>query len=191
MEITIDGLDKVVGNFELFVKENRRATKNAMNEIVRKARTATLRERKKDWAGLRLKDFKSKTKPATLKDLESIFSLESKPIPLMKFTRGDAYRGSLTETGKKRSASKVGVKYKLKRKTRTLGKSFIMPSKFNGKRLEVFTHRKSPQGADITAQYSITPTSMYGDKGIDAFIEIFKREFPERYLAKIGQMTHF
>ena len=190
MQINISGIDKVIGSFDKYVRYNRQATKFAMNQIARKASTQSLRKTNQAWSGIKASDLKKTVKitPATNSNLNYKWYMESSPIGLEKFSA--VYRGTTTSTGKKRSSSKVGVAYKLKTKKRTLAKSFIKKSKFGKKEEVVFTHRKSPDGADITRQSSITPTSMFlGVQGDDLFQTLFKDEFPDRYLAKLSQLT--
>jgi hypothetical protein len=187
MTIKVEGLDKVVTNLDKFVRINPKATKDAMNDTAKKARTASLKLTREKW-NIRAKDYKKQAKfikRARVNDLNTIFTMKTQSIPLMTFAKG--YKSATTDTGRNRKGG-AGVRYKLLRKqrgNRVLGKSFVRKSKFNGGRLEVFTHRKSPQGADITAQYAITPTSMFNQDGLDEFVRVFKDSFNQRYIGRV------
>ena len=192
MVITVEGLDKVIKSMNKFVKYNNTATRIAINDTARVARTESLRETREDW-NIKAKEFKrtSKLKLAKNSDLNAQFTMDSKSLPLKLFA-DDNYTSATTPTGRKRKGG-AGVKYKLSKKERgkkTLAKSFLRKSKFNGGRMEVFTRRPSPTGnADITAQYSITPTSMFNQEGYDLFVDEFKERFATRYLHQVARLS--
>ncbi len=192
MVINVKGLDEVIKSMDKFVKYNNTATRIAINDTARVARTKSLKATREDW-NIKAKTFKdtSKLKPAKNSDLNAQFTMDSKSLPLKTFA-DDTYTSSTTPTGKKRKGG-AGVKYKLSKKERgkkTLAKSFLRKSKFNGGRMEVFTRRPSPTGnADITAQYSITPTSMFNQEGYDLFVDEFKERFATRYLHQVARLS--
>ena len=183
MTIEITGLNELIRNMDNFVKYNATASRQALNDTGRKARTAALKLTREDW-NIKAADLKkvSKLKLAKNSNLTLTFEMDSHSLPLKLFAK--EYVTGRTPTGKRRKGG-AGVKYKLKKKQRgykTLGgNSFIKASKFNGGRLEVFTRRRSPRGAPITAQYSITPTSMFDQRGAEKFIETFSESFANRY----------
>lgn len=189
----ITGVDQVVGNFDLFVKKNSQVLAQSINQIVLKASTASTKEAKAEWKGLRVKDFKDPKvlhiRKATTANLESIWTLKTKPIPLSKFST--KYKTARTGTGRKTRGG-AGVTYKLKSNRRQLGNSsFLKKSKFNNGRVEVFTRRKSPNGASITAHSAITQSSMFKQvDGFEIFKDVFFKQFPQRYKNKLRQTTH-
>ena len=189
--INVVGLDKAIKDFDKFVKYNDTATRIAINDSARKARTESLLVTRKDW-NIKAGDLKqgSKFKPASNKNLNAEFSMTSKSISLMKFSKSVPYVSKLTPTGKKRKGG-GGVKYKLKKQRgfNTLNKSFVKKSLFGNKDLTVFTKRKSPNGADITAQFSITPSSMFKQEGADAFVKVFIDSFEKRYVGQVARLT--
>lgn len=189
MVLNVTGIDDLIKDMNAYVKYNATASRQALNDTGRKARTAALKLTREDW-NIKAADLKknSKMKLAKNSDLTLTFEMKSAPIPLKVFAKD--YVTSLTPTGKRRKGG-AGVKYKLKKKQRgyrTLGgNSFIKASKFNGGRDEVFTRRRSPQGAPITAQYAITPTSMFDQQGAEKFVDVFMESFADRY---VGRLRH-
>ena len=191
LTINVDGLDGLITNFENFVKFNRTATRQAMNETERKSQVAALRLTRKDW-NIKARDLKKGAERtlATNANLSIEFSMKSSSIPLEMFAKNvpDPYVSKLTPTGKLRTGG-AGVKYKLKKEGRgfkTLSKSFLLESKFGDHRMEIFTRRRSPTGnSSITAQYSITPSSMFKQHGADEFISTFMDNFEASYINKL------
>ena len=195
MILKVQGLDKVITNLNKFVKINARATSYAMNDVAGKAKTKSLKfvtknpNPKERWK-IKYGDLKDKApiKKATVSNLNLQFSLTSSSIPLMEFGAVDQL--GTTNTGRKRNGGKFSVAYKLKgsgRKDKILG-AWTMKSKFNNGRKEVFTRRKSPNGAEVTAQYAITPTSMFKQEGFDVFIKEFNYNFEMRYLGRVAYL---
>ena len=176
-----------------YVKYNATASRQALNDTGRKARTAALKLTREDW-NIKAADLKkaSKMKLASNSNLNLTFQMKSHSLPLELFAKD--YVASRTPTGKRRKGG-AGVKYKLANKQRgykTLGgNSFIKASKFNGGRLEVFTRRKSPRGAPVTAQYSITPTSMFDQQGAEKFVDVFMQSFADRYMGRLRHLKVF
>ena len=191
MKLSIQGLDKVQINLGNYVKFNNTAVSQAMNSVATVSMNRSLRHVKNDntW-NISIADLKKVSTPrkSTVRTLNYIFTMQSKSIPLI-FFKGTEYASKTTATGKARTGG-AGVKYKLKGKGRkkTLGKSFVKPSLFNGNRLEVFTRRKSPNGASITQQSSITPSSMFKQQGADFFMRDFKANFQKRYYNRLKQL---
>jgi len=189
MTIDIKHLDKVIGSYELYLKNNRSATKFSINQIVNRASREVLKEAKAPWKGILARDFKNgvTVTQATVSSLNAKWEIKTTPIGLIKFSA--SYRSGQTNTGRTRKGG-AGVRYKLKTNQRKLSHSFIRKSKFGKKGDTVFTRKTSPNGAPITAKSAITPTSMLKQtKGTEEFITIFEREFPIRYYKKIFQMT--
>jgi len=192
MVIEIKGLDALIKDFDRFVKVNDVATSRAMNRIGKQSSNISLRSVKADgkW-NMAMKPLKALSTPhnATQNNLNYTFEMSSTSIQLHKWT-GTTYFGTHTNSGKKRNASRVGVKFKLKtnKPKTTLAKSFMAKSKFGKREDIVFTRRKSPRGANITAQNSITPTSMFKQTGVDAFVESFKKSFTDRYIHELKNL---
>lgn len=195
MVINVTGLDEVIGNLDKFVKINAKATSHAMNDVAGKAKTKSLKFVTKNinpderWK-IKYGDLRNKApiKKATVSNLNLQFSLTSNSIPLMEF--GATELLGTTDTGKKRNGGKGSVAYKLKgkgRKDKITG-AWVMKSKFNNGRKEVFTARRSPNGANVTAQYAITPTSMFKQEGFDIFLKEFEENFKNRYLGRVAYL---
>ena len=184
MEIKITGLDELITDINKFAKVNNRALSSAMNRVATTAQKEAVIEVRKTWVILARDMKKAITqKKATVANPTHTLIINSKSIPLIKFMTRQGYLESTTATGRKRKGG-AGVRYKLSRKARgskALSKSFIRKSKYNGGRLEIFTRRPSPQGANITAQYAITPTSMFNQKATDKYIKTFIEAFEKRY----------
>lgn len=183
MELKIRGLDDLQMNMLNYGKYNNTAVRSSMNRVGITARKEALNQTSKiqGW-NLAITKFKavSKTKSATNSDLHLQFIMNSKSIPLIDF-KGTDYQPSTTPKGRKRKGG-AGVRFKLKKQNgkKVLAKSFIAPSLFGGKET-VFVKRKSPRGASITAQSSITPSSMFKQEGEDKYISVFFRDFEARY----------
>lgn len=184
--IKVNGIDDLIKSLDVFVKDNNKITKFAMNSALSHAQTQSMREAKAGWVGIKVGDFKkgAVSRKATITNPQIKWSLKTKPIPLIYFSA--VYKPSLTPTGKKTSGG-AGVRYKLKTKKKLkLEDSFIKKSKFGSKPNTVFTRTESPQGADITAHSAITPTSMFAETdSVNTFIEKFEKNFKENYVSKI------
>lgn len=192
MIIEITGLDEVLSDFDKFVKVNHIATRRALNRIGTQARNVSLRSVKADdkW-NINMKTLKGVSRPikATNNNLNYIFEMSSSSIQLHKWS-GTTYFGATTKGGKRRNASRVGVKFKLKtnKPKKTLKRSFMRRSLFGAKENIVFTRRKSPKGAEITAQSSITPTSMFQQTGEERFVDVFMTKFTDRYIHELKNL---
>jgi len=189
MELTVKGLDKLKIDFDNYGKFNNTAVSNALNKTGTIAKNVSLRVTKKQGWNMKISELKKLATPTKSKasTLNYIFTMNSKSISLMKF-RGTSYFGNTQQQSlKRKSKAGIGVRYKLKGKGRlkTLKKSFIKPSIFGNHPYTVFTRRKSPRGADITAQYSITPSSMFQQEGEEAFIKTFKDKFTNTYFNQL------
>lgn len=193
--LKIEGLDKLLTNFDTFVKYNNVATRRALNRIGTQARNVSLRDVKaKGKWNINMKTLKDLSKPIRATNNRPIYSFKmaSSSIQLHKW-KGTSYSASRTNKGYKRNAKRVGVRYRLKldKPKRTLAKSFMKQSLFGAKEDIVFTRRKSPKGASITAQASITPTSMFQTDGEKLFIDTFLDKFPERYIQELKYLNVF
>ena len=191
MILKVKGLDKLQLNLTNFGKYGNVAMSNALNKTGAIAKTQSLyavRNGKEEWR-IKASDLKKGAKPkkSTALTTTYTFEMESKSMPLMMFTGKTPYLTPLTPTGKRRSGG-GGVRYKIKGKGRklTLAKSFVRPSLFHNHREEVFTRRKSPNGAKITAQYSITPSSMFQQEGEKVFVDTFFKKFYKIYINQLS-----
>ena len=179
-----------------YVKYNARATRLALNRSYITAVKEASKVTREDWnikSGILKKA--SDINRATNSKLSVQFEMSSKSMNLTNFTtragtNNNGYVSVRTPTGKPRKGG-GGVKYKLKKKekTKTLGSSFIKNSKYGGDPT-VFTRRPSPTGnSDITAQYSITPSSMFNQEGSEAYIDSFLTMFMKRYKHEVDRLT--
>ncbi len=194
--ITITGLDELIKNIDNFVKFNDTASRLALNRTGSSATVEALKVTRADW-NILARDLKATTKgstKATNSNLEYSYIMSSQSMYLDKFSNMKE-GGTRTPSGRKRNASKIGVKYKLKKgkgNLKTLNKSFIKPSKFHGGADRIFVKRPSPTGnSSITAQASITPTSMFKQEGLDAFYKTVDETFTKRYFHELGRLGAF
>jgi len=191
MILKVKGLDKLQLNLTNFGKYGNVAMSNALNKTGAIAKTASLKSVRTGKEAWRIKagDLKRGATPTRSTALTNTYTFEmsSKSMPLMMFTGKTSYLPSLTPTGKKRHGGS-GVRYRLKGKgsKKALSKSFVMPSLFHNHREEVFTRRKSPKGANITAQYSITPSSMFQQEGEKVFVDTFFQKFSKIYINQLS-----
>ena len=189
MELIVKGLDELKIDFTNYGKFNNTAVSNALNKTGTVASNVSMRVTKKQGWNMSISELKKLVSPTKSKatTLNYVFTMKSKSISLMKF-KGTSYFGNTQLLSMKRkSKSGIGVRYKLKGKGRlkTLKKSFTRPSLYGDHAETVFTRRKSPRGADITAQYSITPSSMFKQEGENAFIKTFMDKFSKTYFNQL------
>ena len=186
MILEVKGLDELKLNLGNFGKYGNVAMSNALNKTGAISTTASLKSVRTGPDAWRIKasTLKKETAPkkSTARTTTYTFQMSSKSIPLIDFASKVPYLGLTTPTGKKRHGG-AGVRYLLKGKgaKKVLAKSFVMESLFNNHREEIFTRRLSPNGAKITAQYSITPSSMFQQEGEDIFIKTFFEKFTKIY----------
>ena len=189
MELVVKGLDKLKMDFINYGKFNNVAVSNALNKTGAVSTNVSLRVVKKQGWNMSMKELKKLVAPTKSKatTLNYIFTMKSKSISLMKFKGTTYFSETQLKSMKRKSKAGIGVRYKLKGKGRlkTLKKSFVRPSLFGTHAETVFTRRKSPMGADITAQYSITPSSMFQQEGEEVFIKTFKDKFTKTYFNQL------
>jgi len=184
MILKIHGLDDLEMSMNNYVKKNDVAISSSINRVMVTARKVSLDHVSKV-QGWNMKPTKFKalshTKNSTVATLHGQFIMDSKSIPLLDFT-GTAYRPKLTpKFNKRKGGGSVFFKIKKQNGFKPLSKSFVMPSKFGSHKDTAFVRRKSPRGADITAQHTITPSSMFQQEGEDKFINSFMNNFEARY----------
>ena len=188
MELKITGLDDLVMNMNNYGAKNNLALSTSMNRVGVTARKESLNHvsRIEKW-NLSVTKFKavSITKKATSSTVNLQFIMDSKSISLIDF-KGTTWLASSTPRGKKRKGGS-GVRFKLKGAgaKKQLAKSFTAKSKFGSHKELVFVKRRSPKGAEITHQASITPSSMFKQTGVDVYVDTFFKHFQDRYYSQM------
>ena len=190
--ITMDGIDDLINDFSLYIKNSERILNSSINRAMGTARTASIRHTVKDWAML-TRDFKGTTKTdrATKSNNNTgKFTVTSKPISLINFS-GKQFKPRTKSLGRGKGRGRVkgraGVSFKLKKgqKPTKLKNSWIAQGKFGNA-----IWREDP--ADKRRRLymaSITPTSMFKQEGVDIFIKTFETAFVKRYKHNIKFLT--
>lgn len=178
--ITIDGADKLGVKLKDFVAAFQPATKLAMNEASRKARTGSLRKTREGW-NIKAKSLKSYTsmKPATNNRMEILFTIKSGGIPLKEF----AMPGWLAKTREEQRATK-GVSYKVKKgggaRAKPFKGAFVEKSISRGTKFVLV--REGESRYPLVPLTVVSPTYMFEQaEGVAVFERIFKENFVERW----------
>lgn len=192
IKMEIKGLDKLIDDFSLYVKNADKIMNNSINRGVESGRTASIRATVKDWAIL-TKDFKSASKHVRATkgtNNTATFTMTSKPISLITF-QGKQFKPRTVSAGRgrdrKRVSGRAGVSFKLKKgqKPTKLRNSWIAQGKYG-----TAIWRQDPDNSRRRIYMaSITPTSMYKQEGVDIFIDTFDSAFMKRFDNQIKFLT--
>lgn len=170
--INIVGIDALVKNMNVFVKAVPKATAFALNGSTKKAQTASLRNVRQEWKGLKASSLAlyARHNRATVNKLQVEFTFKSGSIPLFEF--------GARQIG-------MGVSYKLKGGRKKIKSAFINKSK-SGKGEHVLL-RTGKERYPLRPLIAVTPTHMFLEtKSDDVYIDTFLDHFDNNYRNRLN-----
>jgi hypothetical protein len=189
-----NNLNTLINDFDLYVKNADKIVCNAINTALSSGATKSLRETRQTWnikAGDLKNNYTKMIKAHPKNDNTGQFIVESRPINLLEFggrqLQKYGKRGLKRQYKKRKGNVRSGVSFKLHKNKRptTLRNSWVAKGKYG----EAIWREDPNNPRKRIYMASITPTSMYKQEGVDAFMRAFMRSFYERFNKQAIHLT--